>query len=98
MIIEGSDVEWTSQSSGYLLKKRGMILAFVPSGASIAKILSDNGLDDPYKDETGGDTSSKDRYLVAVFRVHRKTGKDLMPAYYAPLASVVDRQNTKRVA
>ena len=107
-IPNGATVEWVSQANARALRKRGKVLAFVPAwsfrdGANNMRLpyapeyrsLHKPGTVNPLisPDALWGDirignsTSLNDRYLVEVPRDGKR------PLYYAPIASVVEKQN-----
>lgn len=109
-IPNGATVEWVSQANARALRKRGKVLAFVPRFRSrgenmrlpyghapgspttphdVCALVSPEA---KWADiRTGNDRSANDRYLVEVPREGKR------PLYYAPLASVVERQNPEKV-
>lgn len=81
-IVPGTTVAWESQSGGFVKRKEGIILAFLPAGSDALVALTRAG-------ESGrlmGERVSKvDRYLVRV-----RTGPRTV-RYYTPRADVVER-------
>lgn len=88
-IKAGEAVTWASQAAGSVKEKTGTVLGFVPSWRSAFSYVP--ALRDVPKGRRKFDcpTSDKDRYVVEVPRASGN-GSD----FYAPLASVVEKQNT----
>lgn len=95
----GSEVTWESASQGKAKSKTGIVLAFLPSRKLIVRTQIEQAVVDAGIAVSGGEiykvltVSSHDRYLVAVPRIHKRTGNPLPALLYTPLASVIDRQN-----
>lgn len=94
-IAVGETVTWTSQSGSYSKEKTGEVLAFVPAWAS-ARAFAPQAFQEGQRSrrQFDGSSSAVDRYIVEVPRTGAK-GRKLASYFYAPLASVVEKQNKK---
>lgn len=81
-IAPGTIVAWESQSGGFVKRKEGVVLAFLPAGADALKALAQV---DKSGKLMGLAVSAVDRYLVRV-----RTGPRAI-RYYTPRADVVER-------
>jgi hypothetical protein len=80
----GRTVTWTSGAQGTYKEKTGKILAFIPAGKeAILSMVS------PFsKTQIKFDSiSQNDRFLIEVFRFHKRTGEPIDSHYYAPKVS-----------
>ena len=87
-LVAGARIEWTSQAGGFVAKKRGKLIAFVPRNSPLPRAL----LVGEHRVH-GNDRSHIDRYLIlleeksvggaAVGKGRKKNH------YYLPVASVV---------
>lgn len=91
MIANGKKVAWTYQAGGVEFSQEGKILAFVAANTSAAEFLTEFDAEATSRQKKFSDTSSNDRYLVAVKNEHG------IMNYYAPTVGVVDKQNPKAV-
>ena len=93
-IRAGEKVQWKSQAQGGVKQKSGTVIAFVPVMAD-ARRLAPAAFAEGRRAQRQFDLASAAvaRYVVEVPRVHARTGKQLHPFYYAPLASVLESQN-----
>ena len=83
----GQEVTWTSQAVGSERTKTGTVIAAVPAGKSVRKLVPPDTKRSHIKYDR--DVSIYDRILVAV-----PDGKDgQITHYYAPRASVVARED-----
>ena len=83
----GQEVTWTSQAVGTEKTKTGTVIAVVPAGKSVRKLVPPDTKSSHIKYDR--DVSVYDRILVAV-----PAGKDgQITHYYAPRASVVARED-----
>ncbi|WP_437310106.1 hypothetical protein [Sorangium sp. So ce388] len=92
----GTKVTWTSRAAGIGKEKSGIIIARLPAESSLDKAMRDLR---PQASRTAvkadSDQSVYDRYLVEVPRVKRGKTSSIND-YYAPRASVVDKQMEAR--
>jgi hypothetical protein len=91
MIANGKKVAWTYQAGGIEFSQEGKIIAMVPAGESANMSLAHIDSSATSRQKKFSDTSSNDRYLIAVKNEHG------IMNYYAPTVGVVDKQNPKAV-
>lgn len=93
----GDEVTWTTQAGGTPKEKSGKVLATLRSGQSLddaMRRLRPKAARTSVKADA--DTSICDRYLVEVPRARRGKASSACD-YYAPRASVVDKQMEARM-
>jgi hypothetical protein len=97
-IKAGEKVQWKSQAQGGVKQKSGTVIAFVPRMASARELAPTAFLDGARTFRRfDGERSAVDRYVVKVLRFSATSGAPLPAYYYAPLASVLERQNPSAV-
>lgn len=90
-IPPGVDVEWDTHGPGGWKRKRGWVLGYVEPGANAYMLVPQPWLE--FKSRVRFQAvSAVPRYLVAV---PRRSGR---PDFYAPLASVLERDNEEAIA
>ena len=91
MIKVGKKVAWTYQAGGVEFSQEGKMIAVVLASASANDALAAFDPSASPRQKKFSDTSSNDRYLIAV-----KNENGIM-VYYTPTVGVVDKQNPKAV-
>ena len=90
----GTEVTWNSGSTSK--EKTGTVIEFIPKGKSAAAIWEKHSIEGRFNPVDIMRYSEFDRYLIVVKRFGTN-GRVLKPKYYAPIASVVERQNANKV-
>lgn len=90
MVKIGAKVTWQYQAGGVEFEQTGKVLSFVEAQVPAGVTLENLGVDATSRQKKFSDVSSNDRYLIEV-------NADGVMYYYAPMTSVVDKQNPKAV-
>lgn len=90
----GTTVAWNSTANGSTTGKEGVIVGFIPAKQVPVDVFPELKTIASSQDKLGygkyGE-STNNRYLVRVDRQDKRTGAMLMPHYYAPRASVIEK-------
>ena len=91
MIANGKKVSWSYQAGGVEFSQEGKIITALDAGNSANEALAAFDASASPRQKKFQDTSSNDRYLIAVKNEHG------IYVYYAPTIGAVDKQNPAAV-